>query len=122
MLTLLVSAILFVCLDAIYLNLMKGYFDNQIKKIQGSTIQLNLLGAFITYIFLIFGLNYFIIDKNKSVNDAFLLGIVIYAVYEFTNLSLLKNWQVLTTILDTAWGGILFATTTYLTYKIKKFF
>jgi uncharacterized membrane protein len=98
---------------------MKGYFDAQVKLIQGSNIKLNLVGAFITYIFLIFGLNYFIISKNKSVNDAFLLGLVIYAVYEFTNLSLLKNWHILTTILDTAWGGILFATTTYLTYKIK---
>lgn len=122
MISLLISAVLFVCIDAIYLNLMKGYFNNQIKQVQGSPIQLNLVGAFLTYIFLIYGLNYFIISKNKSVGDAFLLGIVIYAVYEFTNLSLLKNWHVLTTILDTTWGGILFALTTFLVYKIKSIF
>jgi len=121
MISLLISAILFVCIDAIYLNLMKGYFNDQVKKIQGSPIQLNFVGALITYIFLIYGLNYFIISKNKSVNEAFLLGIVIYGVYEFTNLSLLKNWHVLTTILDTLWGGVLFASTTYIVYKIKKF-
>ena len=122
MISLLISAVLFVCIDAIYLNLMKGYFNNQIKQVQGSPIQLNLVGAFLTYIFLIYGLNYFIISKNRSVGDAFLLGIVIYAVYEFTNLSLLKNWHVLTTILDTTWGGILFALTTFLVYKIKSIF
>lgn len=122
MISLLISAVLFVCIDAIYLNLMKGYFNNQIKQVQGSPIQLNLVGAFLTYIFLIYGLNYFIISKNRSVSDAFLLGIVIYAVYEFTNLSLLKNWHVLTTILDTTWGGILFALTTFLVYKIKSTF
>ena len=121
MLLLLISSILFVCIDSIYLNLMRGYFDNQIKKVQGSPIQLNFVGALITYIFLIFGLNYFIISKNKSVNDAFLLGIVIYGVYEFTNVSLLKNWHWLTTILDTTWGGVLFASTTYLAYEIKRF-
>jgi len=121
MILLLISAILFVCIDAIYLNLMKGYFNAQVKKIQGSPIQLNFVGALITYIFLIYGLNYFIISKNRSVNEAFLLGIVIYGVYEFTNLSLLKNWMILTTILDTTWGGVLFASTTYLVYKIKKF-
>ena len=120
MILLLISAILFVCIDAIYLNLMKGYFNAQVKKIQGSPIQLNFVGALITYIFLIYGLNYFIISKNRSVNEAFLLGIVIYGVYEFTNLSLLKNWMILTTILDTTWGGVLFASTTYLVYKIKK--
>ena len=122
MITLLISAVLFVCIDAIYLNLMKGYFDKQVKDIQGSVIKLNLVGAFITYIFLIYGLNYFIISKNRSIGDAFLLGIVIYAVYEFTNLSLFKNWHVLTTILDTTWGGILFALTTFLVYKIKATF
>uniref|UniRef100_A0A6C0DT51 DUF2177 family protein n=1 Tax=viral metagenome TaxID=1070528 RepID=A0A6C0DT51_9ZZZZ len=122
MISLLISAVLFVCIDAIYLNLMKGYFNNQVKQVQGSPIQLNLVGAFLTYIFLIYGLNYFIISKNRSVSDAFLLGIVIYAVYEFTNLSLLKNWHVLTTILDTTWGGILFALTTFLVYKIKSIF
>ena len=121
MLLLLISAILFVCIDSIYLNLMRGYFDNQVKKVQGSPIQLNFVGALITYIFLIFGINYFIISKNKSVNDAFLLGLVIYGVYEFTNLSLLKNWNWLTTILDTTWGGVLFASTTYLAYGIKRF-
>jgi len=120
--SLLISAVLFVCIDAMYLNLMKGYFNNQVKQVQGSPIQLNLVGAFLTYIFLIYGLNYFIISKNRSVSDAFLLGIVIYAVYEFTNLSLLKNWHVLTTILDTTWGGILFALTTFLVYKIKSIF
>jgi uncharacterized membrane protein len=119
MLTLLISAILFVCIDGIYLNLMKDYFQKQIKDVQGSAIQLNFVGALLTYIFLIFGLDYFIISKNRSVYDAFLLGIVIYATYEFTNLSLLKNWRVLTTILDTTWGGILFALTTFLVYKIK---
>ena len=120
MIFLLISAILFVCIDAIYLNLMNGYFNAQVKKIQGSPIEINFVGALITYIFLIFGLNYFIISKNRSVNDAFLLGIVIYGVYEYTNLSLLKNWHVLTTILDTTWGGVLFASTTYLVYNIKR--
>lgn len=122
MLTLLISAILFVSIDGIYLNLMKDFFQKQIKDVQGSAIQLNFVGALLTYIFLIFGLDYFIISKNRSVYDAFLLGIVINATYEFTNLSLLKNWRVLTTILDTTWGGILFALTTFLVYKIKSIF
>lgn len=122
MLTILLSAILFVCMDGIILNLMKGYFNDQIKRVQGSPIELNLLGALLTYVFLIFGINYFIISKNRSVYDAFLLGIVIYGTYEFTSLSLLKNWRFLTTILDTTWGGTLFALTTFFVYKIKSAF
>ena len=115
------TAIIFVILDGIYLNLVKGYFNQQIQKIQGSNIQINLIYTAITYIFLIFGLNYFIIQKHKSVNDAALLGLVIYGVYEFTNISLFKNWSLLTVLMDTTWGTILYALTTYLVYKITSF-
>jgi uncharacterized membrane protein len=101
---------------------MKNYFDNQIQKIQGTKITLNLFGALICYILLILGLNYFIIKQHKSISDAFLLGIVIYGVYETTNLALLKNWSLLTVFLDTLWGGILFALTTAIIYKLKTIF
>ena len=117
---LLITALLFVILDGIYLNLIKGYFNRQIKAVQGSDIQVNIVAAGITYIFLIFGLNYFIIQQNRPVKDAALLGLVIYAVYEFTNMALFKNWYTLTAIIDTAWGAILFALVTGITYKLKK--
>lgn len=112
-------ALIFVILDSIYLYLIRDYFNKQVKAVQGSDIQLNFIAAAITYIFLIFGLNYFILSKNGTVKDAALLGLVIYAVYEFTNMSLFKNWSYTTTIIDTAWGGILFAVTTAIVYKFR---
>jgi len=117
--TLVISAILLVCIDVIYLSIIKNYFNDQIKQIQGSTLQLNWVGAVITYIFLVGGLYYFILRNHKPVSDAFLFGLVIYGVYEYTNLTLFKNWRILTTIIDTLWGGILFALTTFLVYKLK---
>ena len=115
----LISAIVFVVLDYFYLGLMKGYFENQVKIVQGTPLKMNLLGAILCYIFLISGLNYFIIKPNKSLQDAFLLGIVIYAVFETTSISLFQKWSWLTVILDTLWGGILFALTTFLVSKLK---
>lgn len=115
----LVSAIVFITIDFIYLNVIKGYFDNQIKAIQGSPIKMNYLGAAICYVFLIVGINYFIIKSRKSVSDAFLLGIIIYGVYETTNYALFKNWSILTVIIDTLWGGLLFAATTYIVNLLR---
>jgi len=112
------AAIIFVVLDGIYLNLVKGYFNKQVQKIQGSPIELNIVYVGITYIFLIFGLIYFIIQKNKSVKEAALFGFVIYGVFEFTSISLFKNWSLLTVLMDTAWGTILFALTTGIVYKM----
>lgn len=117
----LISAIIFITIDSIYLNLIKNYFKKQIQSVQGSSIQINFLGAALCYLFLIIGINYFIIKPRKSISDAFLLGLVIYGVYETTNYSLFKNWSILTVFMDTLWGGILFAITTYLVYLLSKY-
>jgi uncharacterized membrane protein len=116
----LISAIVFVILDYLYLGLMKGYFEKQVQLVQGSPLKVNLLGAIICYIFLITGLNYFIIKPNRSVTDAFLFGLVIYGVYETTNVALFTKWSWLTVIMDSLWGGVLFALTTLIVSKIKK--
>jgi uncharacterized membrane protein len=115
----LVSAIIFITTDFVYLNVIKDYFLNQIKLVQGSEPKVNFLGVALCYIFLIAGINYFIIKPRKSVNDAFLLGIVIYGVYETTNYALLKNWSIFTVIMDTTWGGLLFAFTTYIVNMLR---
>ena len=116
---LLVSAIILVCLDAVYLNFFKGYFGKQVSRVQGSEMQLNYLAAIICYIFIIIGLNYFIIRPRRSVNDAFLFGIVIYGVYETTNWTIFKNWSPISVVLDTLWGGTLFASTTFIVRGFK---
>jgi len=108
--------VIFILLDSLYLSLMRDYFDNQIQIIQGTKINLKIYPAIICYIALVFGLYYFIISKNNSILDAFLLGIVIYSVYETTNLALINKWTIKTAIIDTLWGGILFSLTTFLIY------
>lgn len=110
---LLASAILFISIDFVYLNVISKYFTQQIQSVQGSQMKVNYLGVALCYIFLITGINYFIIRPRKSVSDAFLLGIVIYGVYETTNYALFKNWSIWTVMIDTLWGGLLFAATTY---------
>lgn len=116
------SAIILVILDSIYLNLIKGHFSALIKNIQGTPLVLNMwsyVSIAVCYIFLITGLNYFIIKPNRSIQDAFLLGLVIYGVYETTNYALFKDWTLFTVIVDTLWGGILFALTTYIVRLLR---
>ena len=117
--TILLSLMTLISIDSIYLYLIKNLFEKHISTIQSSELQINMYGAIICYILLTFGLNYFILNTNKSIIDAFILGLVIYAVYEFTNLSLFTNWSVLTVLIDTTWGAVLFALTTAIVYKIS---
>ena len=106
-------------MDSIYLNLIKNYFSTQVKIVQGSPMKLNIIATLFCYVFLIFGINYFIITPNRSVKDAFLLGLVIYGVFETTNMALFTKWAWLTVLIDTLWGGILFAVTTSIVKLIK---
>lgn len=118
----LLSAIVLITIDFMYLQSVKSYFQKQVQSVQGSAMQINYLGAAICYVFLIVGINYFIIKPNRSVKDAFLLGLVIYGVYETTNYALFKNWSALTVIIDTLWGGILFALTTFIVRLMRDLF
>ena len=114
-----ISGIIMLLLDSVYLSIFSKFFNNIVNSIQNSKIKFRILGAVLCYIFLIFGLNYFIIDQKKPLLDAFLLGIVIYGVYETTNYALFKNWSIFTVIIDTLWGGLLFAFTTYIVNMLR---
>ena len=116
----LVSALGLVAIDFAYLSVIKGHFARQIAAVQGSPLRVNVFGAIVTYVFLIFGLNYFIIGPGRSAQDAFLLGLVVYGVYDFTNLALFSKWQLFTAVTDTLWGGTLFYLTTRLVHKITR--
>jgi uncharacterized membrane protein len=115
---LLISSLILLALDSFFIYFISRTFTSQIFDVQRSPLHINIVGAVLCYIFLIFGLNYFILQKRRSVFDAFLLGIVIYGVYETTSLALLRNWRLTTVFIDTLWGGILFGLTTYLTYLL----
>jgi len=117
---LLLTLIVFLSLDFVFLYSMRSVFNKQIVAVQGSPVVMNVYAAILCYIALIFGIYYFIIREKKSILEAFLLGVIIYAVYETTTLALLKNWTYKTAIIDTTWGGVLFALTTFIVYALKK--
>ena len=116
-----VSTLIFLMLDGVFLTLASPLFKAQIADVQASPLRVNVWGVILCYLFLIFGLQYFIISKRRPVLDAFLFGLVVYGVYETTTFALLKNWRIETVLMDTLWGGVLFALTTFLTYKASAF-
>ena len=120
--TLLISAIYLILVDAIFLMTSQPIFARQIQQIQGSPLHVYYRGVLPCYLLLILVLNYFILMPHKPVSDAFLLGLCIYGIYETTNYAILKDWKLSTVVIDTLWGGILFAIVTWLTYQTNNLF
>jgi uncharacterized membrane protein len=114
----LISIVALLVLDGIYIYLTHKIFADQIVNVQRVVMTLKPMGALVCYLLLIAGLNYFIIQRNRSIPEAFFLGLVIYGVYDSTNYATLKKWEANVAIMDTLWGGSLFALTTAITYYL----
>ncbi len=112
--------LIFTVIDAGYLFSMSKKFQNMIKKIQGTKLKMRIIPTVLCYIFLISSLYYFVEMKNQKVIDAFFLGLFIYGVYETTNYAILNKWNPLIALVDTIWGGILFASTFFIYKKFVK--
>ena len=115
---LLIATFIFLFLDFVFLFLNKSTFERQIIQVQRVSIVMKPAGILFCYLFLLAGLYYFILREKRTPLEAFLLGLIIYGVYETTTYSVLKNWKFTTVMIDTLWGGILFYLTTFLSYKV----
>jgi uncharacterized membrane protein len=113
---LVVPGVILLGLDAVYLTATKKMYQDQIERVQRGPLTMRMGSAVACYALLIFGLWWFILSSSKPVVDAFLLGIVIYGVYETTTYAVLKQWDLVSVCIDTLWGGVLLALTTFLVY------
>jgi uncharacterized membrane protein len=121
-----VIILLLVAFDAVYIYFMKDTFSQLVRSIQGEPLVLDkraLVGAVICYILLAFGLYYFVISKtNSTVLDAFLLGLVVYGVFDSTNFVMFKKWDWRVMVIDGVWGGVLFSIVYWVFLKLRSSF
>jgi len=97
-------AALIAALDVPWLMVSNTFASSMIRKIQGKDLELKAAPAMVVY----FALAYLALLPKTSV-EAFLLGLCVYAVYDFTNLATLANYDWRFAVADSLWGGILFA-------------
>jgi uncharacterized membrane protein len=100
-------------LDTIVLKVL-GFgatFINMVVGIQDYKFEAKMLGVFIAYLLLIIQVYYFVIYKKMNILESFILGLTTYGIFDFTNYALFKDYKLKVGIMDTLWGGILYALT-----------
>jgi uncharacterized membrane protein len=117
----LISAVTMLILDGLWLGVIANrfYFNNlrPLVRAKGDSFDVNYVAAGVVYVLMVLGFMLFIAPSlqkwnfGETVLNAALLGLVIYGVYDFTNLATLRDWSVLVTFVDLLWGSFLFATT-----------
>ncbi len=114
----------FLIIDLIWLGVIaRTFYQNQIGHLMAKNV--NWIAAISFYVLFIIGLLVFVINPAiaaDSVIRALLLGgffgFIAYATYDLTNLATLKDWPLLVTVVDLAWGTALGALTSGLSYLL----
>jgi len=102
----------YLVLDGLWLGLlMSDFYRTQLSglaRLTGDRLAPNWYAAAVVYLLLGAGLAALVTSRADSLATAALtgavFGLVVYGVYDFTNLSTLRDWPVLLTVVDIAWG------------------
>jgi uncharacterized membrane protein len=114
----------FFAIDMVWLGLLaKDFYREQIGSLMKPDV--NWAAAISFYLIFIAGLVVFVISpavEKGSWTHALLFGalfgLVCYATYDLTNLALAKDWPISVTLVDLAWGAVLAASVSVVTYII----
>ena len=100
--------ILLILVDSVYLYFTQKMFGEMIVKIQRVAMQVRWWSAAVVYVFAAVLLYWFIIKDRRPLWEATLLGLATYGIFDFTNHTILKNYDLPIAVMDTVWGGTLF--------------
>lgn len=107
--------VIFLIIDFAWLGFVaKSFYDKYLKSFERT---INWPAAFFTYILIGLGIVFFVLPltKDKALHMSFLVGavygLVVYGVYDLTNLATLKNWSLSMVLVDIIWGMFICSTT-----------
>ncbi len=97
-------AFLMVLIDLPWLSLIGGDYTAIVKTIQGGReVRMRPLAGVVVYPAMAF-----LALKTTSLRDAFLTGLAVYAVYDFTVMAVFKDYPLYMAVADALWGAFLF--------------
>jgi uncharacterized membrane protein len=117
----------FFAIDMIWLGFVASkFYQSQIGYLLGPV---NWTAAIIFYLLYIIGIIIFAVHPalvsgsfGKAVLLGALFGFFAYATYDLTNLATLKDWPLLVSIVDLAWGTVLTGSVAAVSYYLGKTF
>lgn len=114
---------IFFAIDLVWLGVVaKDFYRKYIGHLLAADV--NWGAAVLFYLLFIGGLVFFAVKPALEAGSAAralaygaLFGLLTYATYDLTNQATMRDWPVLVTVVDLAWGTVLSATVAYLSYQ-----
>lgn len=96
----------------------KPMWDRLVLNVQNSPLEANSLYAGIAYMILISGLILLVADRIRpdswikdSLYYGIIYGLVVYGLFDFTNLAIFKNYSLKVSLIDMTWGAFISSVT-----------
>ena len=113
------AALIFLIIDIIWLSFaVKSFYRPNIGHLLLDKPVMWAAAMF--YIIYVFGIGVVIIEPSINLDNtfsllfkAFVFGLVAYGTYNFTNMATVKGWSPSVVFVDTIWGGLLTAFSSY---------
>ncbi len=123
------AAVTMLALDAVWLNVMSSrFYRPRIGHLMAESPNLAAAGAL--YVIFIAGLMVLVIlpllASNAGTGKTLLMGaaygLAAFATYDLTNQATLRDWPVVVTLVDLAWGAALTAIITFAAVTASRYF
>ena len=113
------TLLVFFAVDMVWLGLVaRTFYSKYLGYLMAPSV--NWLAAILFYLMFIVGILVFVVLpglKSGSMRDpllrAALFGLITYATYDLTNLATLKDWPLVLSVVDMAWGTVLTVIVSY---------
>jgi uncharacterized membrane protein len=114
---------IFFAIDIVWLGLVaKGFYRQHLGHLLAP--QVGWAAALAFYLVFIAGIVFFAVKPALEAHSALralvhggLLGFLAYATYDLTNQATMRDWPLIVTVVDLAWGTVLTASVAYLSYQ-----
>jgi len=123
-----ITLLIFLAIDFLWLTVIaKSLYAQHLGYLMAP--KANLLAAFLFYLLFVLGLQFFVLNPalasgswTTALFAGMFFGLVTYATYDLTNLATVKDWPILITVVDLAWGSVVSGLTSVLSFLIIKRF
>jgi len=111
-----------VFMDFMWFKLTLSKYQVIFDKINNGPTKFKIYYGLIAWFFLALGLNY-VIDKSNNKKESLinggLFGLIVYGVYNATNMTTVNDWTLNIWLMDNLWGIIVCAFASFIGYQIK---
>ncbi|MBK8201677.1 MAG: DUF2177 family protein [Bdellovibrionales bacterium] len=126
-----VALVLFAVFDFFWLGFVMKDFNMrqlaEIGRIENGIFQMYYPAALATYLLMALAVPLYVLPKLtrqdsllKVFSSGAILGLIIYGVFDMTNLSILKDYPLAFVAPDIAWGAFIFGLVSVLTLKMER--